>query len=180
MRTESGAGCWRERLDGVTFVQQLLFVKLTQQVPYGFDVLVVVRGIRIIHIDPVAHRFGELFPHAGVFHYILAAGSVELLNGNFCSDIFLGDTLCAFNGQLNGQTVGVPACFALHKVTLLGFVAAENVFDGSGHHMMDTRNPVGRRGPFIKDKGRLAFACFNRFFEDALLFPERINLLVDF
>jgi len=118
-------------------------MELFQQVPDGFDILIVVGDIGIIHIDPVAHLFSEIFPHTGVLHHILAACCIEFFNGNFCPDILLGNVLGALNGQFHGQTMGIPARFPLHQVSLLCFIPAEDILDGTGHHMVNTGFSIG-------------------------------------
>ena len=45
----------------------------------------------------------------------------------------------------------IPAGFALDQEPLLGFVTAENILDGSGYHMVDTRLAIGRRRTFVED-----------------------------
>ena len=52
-------------------------------------------------------------------------------------------TRVALDFELDGQTVGIPTGFAFYLKALHGFVAAENILDGPGHHMMDSRNAVG-------------------------------------
>ena len=48
--------------------------------------------------------------------------------------------------------MGVPSGLAVYLETLHGLVAAEEVFDGAGHHVVDAGHTVCRRGTFVKDE----------------------------
>ena len=79
-------------MDRVPFVQQSLIVNLFQQPPNSFDVAIIVSNVRVVHIYPVAHAAGQLFPFAGVFHHLLAAGGIVLFNTDCFPDIFFGNS----------------------------------------------------------------------------------------
>ena len=102
--------------------------------------------------DPVPHLVGELFPFAGVLHHLLAAGLVIAGDGDLLPDVFLGDTQHVLHAQLHRESVGIPPGFAVDAVTLECLVAAYDILDGAGHHMVDSRLAVGRRGTFVKYK----------------------------
>ena len=76
-----------------------------------------------------------------------------------------------FHCQLDGQSVGIPAGFTVDQIPLLGFKAAENILDGTGHHMVNARFAVGRWRPFIKDKRGFTLPGIQRFLKDPFLFP---------
>ena len=91
VRTEACSGSWRIRLNRVAFVKQTFVEQALQQPPNRFDVLVIVGNIWIFHIHPIAHLAGKVVPDAGKLHYILAACLVVLFDGEFFTDVFLGD-----------------------------------------------------------------------------------------
>ena len=55
MTTQTSTCGGRIRLDGVTFIEQILVVKLLEQPPQGLNILVVIGDIGIFHIHPIAH-----------------------------------------------------------------------------------------------------------------------------
>ena len=92
MGAESGTGCRGKRLDGIAFVQQVFFIKLFEQVPDRFDVLVGEGDVRMFEIDPIAHLAREFVPKVLVFHDLFAASGIVVFYADFLADIFLGDT----------------------------------------------------------------------------------------
>ncbi len=171
VRTQPGSGGRRIGLDGVAFVQQPLVVNLFQQPPHGFYIAAVVSNIRVVHIHPVAHNAGEFLPLAGIFHHLLAAGGVVFFHRNFFSDVFLGNVQRFFHAQFHRQTVGVPAGFTMYAEAFHGFVAAENILNCAGHHVVDSRHSVGRWRSFVKHKCRVPFARRNTFMKRVVFFP---------
>ncbi len=97
----------------------------------------------------------------------------------FCADVFLGDAQRGFHLQLHGKAVGIPAGFAFHQVSLHGFVAAENILDGTGNHMVNAGHAVGRGGPFIEHVEWFALADLQTLFKGFLFVPYTEYLPVD-
>ena len=168
---EARPGRRRIGLDGVAFIEQPFVVELREHPPQGFDIFVVVGDVRVFHIDPVPHPAGQFVPQPGIFHHRFAAGAVILFDGDFFADIFFGDAQFLFHAQLDRQAVGVPPGLAVHEKPFLGLVTAEYVFDGTGHYVVDARDPVGRRRPFVKHERGVPFAGFDAFMESILLIP---------
>ena len=140
----------RVGLDRIALIEQPLVEKLFEQPPQGFDIFVVVGDVRIVHVDPVPHLAGQVFPRPREFHDGLAAGAVVLLDRNLPADVFLGDAELLFDAQLHGKPVRIPARLAVHEIPLLRLVAAKDVLDRAGHDMVDAGHPVGRRGAFVE------------------------------
>jgi hypothetical protein len=76
--------------------------------------------------------------------------------------------------------MGVPAGFPFNLVSLLCFEPAENILNGTGHYVMNARDPIGRRGAFVEHKGGISFTGLHRLLKYPVLLPEREDLLVDF
>ena len=130
------------RLNGVALVKETFLVELFEQIPKGFDILVVVGDVRVLQINPVAHLLGEVRPLAGVFHHLLAASSVVLIDADLLADVLFGNAEFLLDAELNGQSVGIPAGFALHLIALHRFVAAESIFDRACQNVVNTRHSV--------------------------------------
>ncbi len=148
----------RVGLDGVALVEEPLVVELAQQPPEGFDVLVVVGDVRILHVHPVAHAAREVLPYARELHDGFAARAVVLLDGDRAADVLLGDAELLLHAQLHGQAVRVPSRLAVHEEAALRAVAADHVLDRAGHDVVDARQSVGRGGPFVEHEGGMSLA----------------------
>ena len=68
------------------------------------------------------------------------------------ANVLLGDAQCLFDAKLHRKTVGIPAGFALHALSFERAVAAKNVLEGAGHHVVNAGLAVGRRGAFKEDE----------------------------
>ena len=162
---EPRAGGRRVGLDRVALVEQPLVEELLEQPPQRLDVFVVVGDVGVVHIDPVSHLARELLPHARELHDGLAAGAVVLLDRDLPPDVLLRDAELLLDAQLHRESVRVPSGLAVHEVSLLGLVAAEDVLDRAGHDVVDARHAVCRRGTFVEDEGRVPFAGRDAFVE---------------
>src|SRR6185312_4723668 len=97
MRAETRARSRRIRLDADALIQQPLFIKLCQDPPKGFYIIVFEGDIGMLEVDPITHPAGELIPFVLVFQYFPAAGLVIFGNRDLFSYIFLSDTEHLFN-----------------------------------------------------------------------------------
>ena len=122
---------------------------------------------------------GQVFPLAGVFHHLLAAGGVILVNRNLLADIFLGDAQGLLYAKLYGQTVGVPTGLAQHLIALHRLVTAEDVLDGPGHHVVDARHTVGTGRTLIEYIRLRAVALTNAATKHIFLVPLLQDFFVD-
>src|SRR5690349_385302 len=118
MRTQSSSGGRRKRLDGISFVQQIFFVKFFEEVPARFYVRIFISDIRMIEVDPVAHFFGQVVPYIFVFHHLLTAGFVVIFNGNFFADIFFAYAQCFLYTDFDWQTMRVPTSLTFYLESL--------------------------------------------------------------
>jgi len=121
---------------------------------------------------------GKVLPQVGVLHYLPAAGLVILLHRYLCSNILLGNTQHLFNPQLNGKPMGVPACLTLNKKTLLSFIAAKYILNGSGHNVVNSGNSVCRWRPFVKDETRMPTSGFQTLVKGIVRVPCLQHLTV--
>ena len=133
----------------------------------------------MLEVNPVAHLTGELVPEVLVFQHLGAACAVVFIYGNLLPDVLFGDAEVLLDAQLYGKAVGVPSGLAIHKVSLLRLVAAEDVLDGAGHHVVDARLAVSRRGAVVENIRRMTFRQLLSFLESLVFLPETTDFLVD-
>ena len=140
--------------------------------PQCFNVVVVEGYVGVLQIDPIAHPDGQVVPQILVFHHLLTAGMVVVVNGNLFADILFCYAEVFLHAKFNRKSVGVPAGLALHQKALLRLVAAENVLQGTRHHVVDARFAVCGRGAFVKNEWGVPFTDVSAFAESPVLFPE--------
>jgi hypothetical protein len=103
-------------------------------------------------MDPESNTLGETLP---LFH-IAPDALLTLVNEGLHSesfDLFLGVNSEFFADlDLDGQTVRVPARFALAKVSPHGAVAREKILDGSGQAMSGMGHSIGSGGTFVETR----------------------------
>ena len=51
----------------MAFVEQSFIPDFLERPPYGFDIIIMIRYVRVFHVRPVTYGFGKFFPHAFVF-----------------------------------------------------------------------------------------------------------------
>ena len=168
---ESRSGGGRVGLDGVALVEQAFVEELLEEPPQRLDVLVVVGDVRIVHVDPVAHLAREVLPLARELHHRLAARAVVLLDGDLLADVLLGDAEFLLDAQLHGQSVGVPSGLAVHEVSLLRLVAADDVLDRAGHDVVDAGHAVCRGGTLVEYERGMALTGRDAFVERVACVP---------
>ena len=110
---------WRIRLNGVAFIEQTLVVKLTEQPPQGFDVLIIVSDIRVVQIHKVTHTLCQVTPLGSELHHVFTTTLVIILHRDvflalLVVDILLCDAQFLLHAQLHRQSVCIPSCLALH------------------------------------------------------------------
>ena len=153
---------------------------MLQEPPNRLDVIVFVSDVGIVQVYPVTSFAGDVVPTVFVHHHRFAALLVVFVYTDAFADVIFGDAQGFFYTQLDGQAVGIPAAFALHPLAFHGVVATKNIFNGTRHHVVDARHPVGRGRTFVK-----YITVFNRSLRDALLknalfFPKCAYLTIDF
>ena len=153
-------------------IQQTFFPDLLQSPPLGFNIVIIIGNIRVIHVGPESDLAGELFPHPLIFPDRFLAFFDERLNPVFLDLILALDADFFFHFQLYRKSVRVPSGLSGHLVSLHGAVARNHILDNTGEHMTDVRLAVCRRRSVIEHIGRTPFPLLYAFFKDMVFFPE--------
>ena len=179
VRAQSCSGSRRVRLDGVAFIQQTFVIKLLQEPPQRFNIAVVISDIGILQIHPVTHLMSKVCPLFGKLHHVLTASCVVLGNRNGLSDILFGDMQCLFHTQFHRQSVSIPSGLTLYLEPFHGFIAAESIFNGTRHHVVNTRHTIGRGRSFIKHERRTSFTFCHTLGENIVFIPLLQHIFID-
>ena len=142
-------------------VEQSLFPDLLESPPLGFDVIVVISHIGIVHVRPEAHFAGELFPHS----LIGPDGFLALLDKRLDAigfDLILSlDADLLLHFQLYRKAVGVPSGFSRDLLALHGMITRDHVLDDSGLNMADVGLSIRSGRTVVEHVGRAALTLFH-------------------
>ena len=175
---EGGAAAGAVGNDLVALVQQALLADLLEAPPLGFDVVVLIGDVGILHVAPEADAVGHLLPHALVLPHGFLALPDEGLQAVLLDLLLAVQAQLLLDLQLDGQAVGVPAGLAQHVLALHGLIARDQILDGAGLDVADVGLAVGRRRAVKEGEGVLTLAQVDALFEDLVFFPELQNLLL--
>ena len=125
----------------------------------------------MLHIYPIAHLVGQVFPFAGKLHHILTAVSIVISDADLLTDVYFRDAQVLFYAKLYGEAVRIPSGLALHAIALHRLITTEKIFDRTSHHVMDARVAVSRGRAIIKDIVGFSLAGAYAFVKKVLLQP---------
>ena len=167
----------------IILIKCALIEEFFKQPPQCFNIAVIVSNIRVVHIYPVSHFPGKILPEVGVFHYILPACFVKILNGYIfwrflISYIIFSNSKTFFNLKFNRKSMSIPSCLTFDLKSALSFETADCIFDRTGHNMMNSRDAVCRRRTFIKYKLTFTVQLTDASVESIILIPCFENLFV--
>ena len=175
---ERGAAARAVRNDLMTLIEQTLFVDLLQAPPFGFDIVILVGDVRMLHVSPVADALAHLFPLGLILPDRLFAFLDERFDAVFLNLRLAVQTQHLLDFQLDRQTMGIPARLAQHIVTLHRAIARDDVLDRTRFHVSDMRLAV-RGGRSVKERERRrTLAELDRLFENILVAPEFDDLFL--
>ena len=180
VRGKRGAAARAVGDDLVALIKQALFVDLLQRPPFRLDVIIFIGNIRVVHVRPKAYPVAHLLPFGLVFPNGFLALLDERLHAILLDLLLPVKAKKLFNFKLHRQTMGVPAGFAQHIVSLHGAVAGDDVLDGAGEDVADVRLAVCRRRPVEERIGLGAAAQLHALFKDFVFLPERERFLFAF
>ena len=93
-------------------------------------------------------------------------------------NVSLGDTQLFLHTEFHGQSVGVPACLAVHLVALHGLIAVKGILDAAGQHVVNSGMTICRGRSFKKDKLGTSLAFLNTTPEDIVLLPRVQHVVI--
>ena len=175
LRGQRGAAARAVRYDFKALVQQALVPDFLQRPPFGFDKVIIVGNIGMLHVRPKADRAGEVLPHALVLPNAFLALIDKRLQAVGFDLILAIQAEQLFHLDLDRQTVRIPTGFAGNHIALHRAVAGNHILNNTGQHMTDMRLAVGCRGTVIKREGRTALAVLHAFFKNVVVLPESKN-----
>ena len=73
----------------------------------------------------------------------------------------------------------VPSPFSFDLEATQGLVSTKDVFQSTGHHVVNPRSTIGRRRSFKKSKGLCSFSVGDGLFENLIFFPILKDRLTD-
>ena len=73
----------------------------------------------------------------------------------------------------------IPSSFAVHQVSFLRFIAAENILHRTGHYVMNSRCAIGRRRAFIKNECGTVLTDLQTLFKGVPVLPDLLYFPVD-
>ncbi len=169
---------WAVRRNAVVLHQAAVVEDLLQRPPFALDVAGLHGPICLVQVDPVAHALGQVFEFAHVLLNRVAALVVELLDAVFLDLVLVIEAELLLYGELNRQTVTVPAGLAVDAEALHGLEARENVFEYAGLNVVGSRVAIGRRRALEKCPRLAVGGCLPAFRECVVFSPEVENLVV--
>ena len=153
-------------------VEELLVPDLPQQPPHRLDVVVGERVVGVVQVDPEADALGHPVPVLEIGEHALATQGVEPGDAVLLDLLLAVDPQTAFDFELDGQAVAVPAGLARHAVAAHRLEARKDVLEDAREHVVGARPAVGRRRTFVERIQRRVAAQLYAFGEDALAAPE--------
>src|SRR6185437_3107447 len=109
----------------VPAIEQRLIVQRLQRPPHALDVVVRVRRVGVVVVEPVADARAQPLPLLAVLEHALAAEPVELRYAERLDLLLAADAELLLDFDLDRQAVGVPPGFALDAIALHCAVTAE-------------------------------------------------------
>ena len=132
----------------------------------------------MLHVHPVADLIAHDLPVMQVLPDGLLAFLDERLDAVLFNLRLAVQTQRLFDFQLNGQTVGIPACLAQDAVPLHRLVAGDYILHGTGQYMAYVGLAVGGRRAVEERQPLCAVAEMERTADDVLVFPQLGDFLL--
>ena len=153
------------------FVEQVLVVHLLEQPPHRLHVFRVEGDVRVFEIHPIAHQPGEFVPLLDVLEDTLFTSRIVRLDPVFLHLMPPCQPQRFFHLNLHREAMRIPSTFPVHTKPFHRMIAAEDILDRTGHHMMDAGASVGRRRAFVEGvRGGVFVLCY-AFLKDIMRVP---------
>ena len=176
VRGKRRTAAWAVRNNLMSFVKESLVPDFLERPPLGFNEVIFVGDVRMLHVSPEAYNVGKFFPHALVLPNGLTAFFDERLNAVFFNLLLAIDAESLFDLKLNRKAVCIPACLTENLFALHGLIARQHILDNTCKNVSDMRFAVCRRRAVIEGKCVAALALVDCLLCNVLFFPEIENV----
>src|SRR6185437_3462488 len=166
------------RQDLVPAIQQPLVEHRAQRPPHTLDVVVVVRDVWMLVIQPIADPRAQPLPVRPVREHAVAAAPIELRHAERLDLLLAADPELLLHFDLDREAVSVPARLSCDTIALHRPVSAEEILDRAREHVVDAWASVRRRRTFKEHERRRILACRQRLREELLVLPARKQFLL--
>src|SRR5262249_50683332 len=178
MARERRSAAWAVRNDLVPLIEEVGVPEALEEPPDRLHVVVRKREVGMVHIEPERDPLRVLPPLAFVPEDALPAARVERGDAVLLDLRLSADLELALDLDLDGEPMGVPAALARDVEPAHGPVAADDVLDRPGDHVMNAGETVRGRWSLVEDVRRRSFAPLQALFERADLLPKLENPLL--
>ena len=161
-------------------VQQTFLMQRREAPPDAFDIVVRVRDVWMVVVQPVPDPLADLFPFGAIREHTVAAELIELCYAQFFDVLLTTEVEPFLDLDFNRQTVCVPPCLAFDTESAHRPVATEEVLDRSRKHVVNAGLAIGGRRTFEKHERWRALAANNRTREKVLVAPTFEKCLFQF
>ena len=172
MRRESGPAARAIRKRLVSLIEKSPVEHRLEFPPDRLDVVVGVRYVGVLEIDPEPHSFDHAFPLGLVLPDRFLALLDEFLDAVRLDLRLAVDANQLLDLELDRQAVSVPATLPGHVVPAHRLVSREEILVDAGHQMPEMRHPVRRGWAFVEDVGRSAARLLETLLERPLVGPS--------
>src|ERR1051325_855278 len=156
----------------IALVQQILVPEIFQDPPDRLNVVVGVRDIGILKINPERDAICQAFPILNIGKHGLPAKFVEFIDAIGFDLLLVFEAELLFHFDLNWQTMGIPAATPRDMIAAHDLVAREHILEGARQHMVHTGLAICRRRSFIKNILGRTLTLLNGLLEDIGLLPK--------
>ena len=132
--------------------------------------------IRVIHVGPEAHLFGEILPHALVLPHAFLTFLNERGDSVFFDLLLAVQPKKLLHFQFHRKAMGIPSCFSGNHISLHGPISGDHILNSTRLHMADMRLSVRGRRSIIEGISRAAFPDLHALLKDMVFFPEFLNV----
>ena len=172
MRGQRRSATRAVRHDLVSFIDKSAVENVFQRPPLGLDIIIVVSDVRVFHIHPVAHAVGHFLPLGLVLPHAFLALTDKRLDTVLLDILFAVHAELLFDFEFDGQTMSIPAGFTRGVIAFHRLETRDNILHDARENMTDMRLAVSGRGSVVEREFFAVLGLFQRFFENAILFPE--------
>ena len=144
--------------------------------PHRFDVRVVVRHVRVVHIHPETQALSHAPPFLLVLEHRFLAFVDEIPDSVLLYLRLAAYAQVLFDFQFHRKAVRIPSGLARHLVAFHGLVPQNNVLHRTRQHMPRMRQPVSCGRPLKEHESGRTLPLGNASFEHTPAFPSLKDL----